>query len=110
MHGSSEEGLEKLRSLVLEHELESSPSGICVVDGGGRIVIWNQRFLDLWGLTAQEVENRPFEAWVQQIQDKLEAPTVFQSLYKTTQGEQEFKGFVEIGLKDGRVLKLDIFP
>jgi len=110
MHGSSEEGLEKLRSLVLEHELESSPSGICVVDGGGRIVIWNQRFLDLWGLTAQEVENRPFKAWVQHIQDKLEAPTVFQSLYKTTQGEQEFKGFVEIGLKDGRVLKLDIFP
>ncbi|MBW1936882.1 MAG: PAS-domain containing protein, partial [Deltaproteobacteria bacterium] len=95
---------------MLEHELESSPSGICVVDGGGRIVIWNQLFLDLWGLRAEEVKNRPFEAWVQQIQDKLEAQTVFKSFSKTTQDEQEFKEFVEIGLKDGRVLKLDIFP
>jgi len=42
---------------LLESTLESTADGILVIGADGRVLTWNQRFADMWGISAEALEN-----------------------------------------------------
>ena len=55
---------------LLERVLETSPVGIVVSDDEGELVRANQRALDLFGLTEEEVKNRTYDSSEWQLTDE----------------------------------------
>ena len=43
---------------LLNASLESTDDGILIINNNGYITKWNQRFLEIWGITDEEIHSR----------------------------------------------------
>jgi PAS domain S-box-containing protein len=102
MHTQSGESGEVLRNLILESELELSKSGITVIDEEERIVYWNKRFLEIWGLEERDVAKEPRKKPIEKVLDKLVKPDEFQKTLDTAYTDREYQGTDIIEFKDGK--------
>jgi PAS domain S-box-containing protein len=88
---------------VFEAVLETSIDGILVIDQDREYVTWNQQFLDMWGVPAELIGDKPEELGLEWALDQLEHPQAFienvEYLYEHPHEENRD----EIHLKDGRV-------
>ena len=96
---------ETLRNLILESELELSKSGISVVDGNDKIIYWNKRFREIWELTEEDIINKPRDAIVQKVQDKLVKPEEIKANLEKSYTDRGYQGTDNIQFKDGRTIE-----
>ncbi|MDQ1261099.1 MAG: Methanosis regulatory histidine kinase FilI [Euryarchaeota archaeon] len=88
--------------IILRTQQELSIDGILVVDENGKILSYNQRFIDMWGIPPEVIESQSDERALQSVIDKLASPEEFMQrvlhLYRT----QDEISSDEVILKDGR--------
>jgi PAS domain S-box-containing protein len=90
---------------LLQATLESTADGVLVVDLSNRIVTYNRKFVEMWGIPQHLLDSRDDNAAVGHILDQIEDPEGFvekiQSLYK----EPETLSSDLIRFLDGRVFE-----
>jgi PAS domain S-box-containing protein len=93
----------RLANLLLTVQLEATVDGILVVDGNGRIISSNRRFVEMWGIPPELMGSSSDESVLQSVIPKLANPDEFvqkvNDLYAS--GDAEFRD--QIALKDGRI-------
>jgi PAS domain S-box-containing protein len=99
------------RSLaLLEATLDATADGILVVDAAGKIVHYNQRFVDLWGIPAEIAQTRDESKTVAFVLDKLKDPAAFVKKVMTVYAQPSAVSHDVLELKDGRLIERDSLP
>ena len=91
------------RNVLLTAQQEASIDGILVVDGNGEIILFNSRFIDIWGITSEVISSKSDELALKSVIDNLKNPDEF--IQKVTYLYQN-KDVIcrdEVVLKDERV-------
>lgn len=99
-----ERELEKNFSL-LRATLESTADGILVVDQEGRIVSFNQKFVQMWRIPEAVVRMRDDEKAIAFVLEQLQDPESFRKKVKDLYAEPEAESFDVLTFKDGRVFE-----
>jgi PAS domain S-box-containing protein len=93
------------RNLILSTQQEASMDGILVVDENNRILSYNQRFVDVWGIPLKLVENKIDEPVLQFVAEQIADPQVFlKQVYYLYEFRQETSQD-ELILKNGHVIE-----
>ena len=89
---------------LLESTLDSTADGILVIGEHGRVLTWNQRFIDMWGIPAELIQQPEDHDLIAQLADQLRDPVEFlHSLEERTHPEVESVHVLQF--KDGRRLE-----
>ena len=94
--------LEELVSL-LRATLDSTEEGVLVVDRAGKIVVYNQRFLDLWRIPSEVASRGDDDLLLDRVRGQLEDPDVFFDEVKRLYAHPEDESFDTLHFRDGRV-------
>lgn len=91
---------------------ESSPDGILVVDGQGRITEFNQRFLDIWQLVDDPANpdffaghDAPDQPLLTAVLHKIKDPESFLDRVRHLYEHPEERDYTQLELKDGRTIE-----
>lgn len=95
----------EFRNVILSTQQEASLDGILVANDADRMISFNRRFVEIWGIPPEIVEARSDEAAIQSVLDKLVDPEAFLARIKYLYDHREEKSSEEIALKDGRILE-----
>jgi len=108
-HKESREALH-FQKTFLEAQIEASIDGVLVVTPTGEIISYNQRFVEMWGISEETLATKSHEKLLQSVSDKLADPQkVFKTISYVYQNPH-IKHQVEITLKDGRVFERHSAP
>jgi PAS domain S-box-containing protein len=91
------------KNVILSTQQETSLDGILVVDENGKILFFNQHFIELWGIPKDVLASRSDEHAVQYVLDNLVDPDGFLARVNDLYLHKDEKSREEILLKDGRV-------
>jgi PAS domain S-box-containing protein len=94
----------KFSNVILSTEQDVSIDGILVVDESGKIISFNRRFIEIWGIPQDVVASRSDERALKSVIDKLSDPEEFLARVNYLYTKRDEKSREEIVLKDGRVL------
>ena len=98
-----EKELERTLALV-RSTLESTNDGILVVSNDGRVVDFNEHFLQLWGLSTEVMENGKEPAALKIVKEQLVDPERFVKEVFAMNDDLEGEGAcTDLHFKDGRV-------
>ena len=100
----AEEELNKSLSL-LHSTLESTADGILVVDSEGKIVVFNQRFVEMWQIPQNVVESRNDDKALAFVLSQLTNPEAFLEKVRELYNQPESDTSDVIEFKDGRVFE-----
>ncbi|GEM_PF-1250618 len=89
-------------NIILKTQQESSIDGILVVDRGGKILLNNKQFTDMWRIPPEVIETRSDELALQSIIDKLVEPQEFLEKVNYLYEHRQETSRDEIALIDGR--------
>jgi PAS domain S-box-containing protein len=89
----------------LEATLESTADGILVVDRGGRIARFNQKFAAMWGIPTEVLASGEDERAIGCVLDQLVEPEAFVEGVRRLYAEPEGEGFDVLRFRDGRVFE-----
>lgn len=100
----------QFKNIILSTQQETSPDGILVVNCDGKILNYNRKFKEIWGipdhlLTPQGNGPLPDEPLLRYVTGTLADPEVFLSRVRYLYDHRDEKSFEELVLKDGRVLE-----
>jgi diguanylate cyclase (GGDEF)-like protein len=95
---------------LLRATLESTSDGILVVDMQGNIITSNQRFSDLWRLSAEQRALRDDRILVESIRTQLENPRQFSERVAEIYRQPEQTAHDTLQFLDGRVFERDSYP
>ncbi len=90
---------------LLGATLDSTNDGILVVDLEGRIVNFNQRFIDLWRIPEEIAQSRNDKEVIRSVLDQLRDPDHFEERIHSIYAEPEGTSNDLIEFKDGRILE-----
>ena len=90
---------------LLNAIIESTADGLLVVDRGGNIVKYNQKFLKLWRIPALLAEQKNDSALLDFVLDQLKDPVEFLKKVHYLYGSPEDESFDVLKFKDGRVFE-----
>ncbi|MEI6076107.1 MAG: PAS domain S-box protein [Verrucomicrobiota bacterium] len=90
---------------LLSTTIESSSSGILVVDLQGRVRIANQRFQEMWRIPAEAARSGDDEAILQLVLEQLSEPQAFVQRVRELYGQPEVDSFETISFLDGRLFE-----
>ncbi len=88
--------------IILRTQQELSIDGILVVDEKGKILSYNKRFVDMWGIPPEVIESQSDERALQSVKDKLASPEQFMQKVLHLYEAQDEISSDEVTLKDGR--------
>lgn len=89
-------------NIILRTQQESSIDGILVVDEKGKILSFNQRFVELWGIPPGVIESKSDERALQSVMNKLAEPQKFLENVNYLYEHRQETSRDEVFLKDGR--------
>ncbi|HEX6179005.1 MAG TPA: PAS domain S-box protein, partial [Thermoanaerobaculia bacterium] len=87
--------------MLLRSTLDSTFDGILVTGEDGEVVSYNQRFLDMWGVT-QEAVARGRESAMSSIDHQVADAEEFQRVVRSLYEQPDAESFDVIDFKDGR--------
>jgi PAS domain S-box-containing protein len=93
----------RYRNTLLATQQETSPDGILVVDAGGRILSWNRRFTELWGIPNEIMKLQRDEGALRSVANMVSDPESFRQRIAYLYAHPDCTGRDEINLVDGRV-------
>ncbi|HEX6039832.1 PAS domain S-box protein [Longimicrobium sp.] len=97
---------ERERSLSLvQATLESTADGILVVDRTGRMVSWNARFTELWGLPADVMALGDDDAAIAWAASLTRDPGAFDAGIRALHARPEAESLDLVPLRDGRIFE-----
>ncbi len=108
------QGQEALRAFALELEeslsllratLESTADGILVVDQNGRIITFNQRFVEMWRIPKPIIDSRDDSQALAFVLDQLKDPEGFLSKVQELYISPDAESHDILEFKDGRVFE-----
>ncbi|MCK9632130.1 MAG: PAS domain S-box protein [Methanoregula sp.] len=99
----AEEGI-RLSNVILSTQQEASPDGILIVDESGKILSFNRRFTEIWGIPSDVITSRIDERVLSFVLEKLINPEEFLARVRYLYDHREEKSREEVLLKDGRVV------
>ena len=105
-------GAEDLRRSValLKATLDATADAILVVDAGGRMVDFNSRFVELWGIPDAVAESRDDSEALASVLDRLLDPAAFVKKVMSVYAHPEAVSHDLLELKDGRLIERDSRP
>jgi PAS domain S-box-containing protein len=92
----------RMQKSLLEFQTEASVDGVLVVSSEGKMVSFNRRFVEMWGLPGEIVASRSDDAALASVFDKLVDPDGFLSKVRHLYAHPDEESRDEIALKDGR--------
>ncbi len=95
----------KLANLLLTTQQEVSIDGIMVFGLEGRIISFNKRFIDMWGIPREAIESRSYERTIPYVLDKLTEPERFLERARYLRENSHETSGVEISLVDGSIFE-----
>jgi len=90
---------------LLQATLESTADAILVVDRNGKMLIFNQKFVEMWGLPDSITALRDGEIARAFVMEQLKDPEGFQARVKELYSQPEATSFDVLEFKDGRVFE-----
>lgn len=90
-----------LANTILKTQQEASIDGILVVDENGKILSFNQQFVNMWGIPPDVVESRSDERALQAVHNKLVDPEEFLAGVRYLYEHPSEKSYDEIRLIGG---------
>jgi diguanylate cyclase (GGDEF)-like protein/PAS domain S-box-containing protein len=91
--------------------LESTADGILVVDLNGRVVNFNRRFTEIWGLTSERLlSDEPNRQKFAPILEQLVDPAEFLDRLRAVRADPEEASLDTLRLKDGRLIERYSLP
>jgi phosphate/phosphite/phosphonate ABC transporter binding protein len=90
---------------LLKATLESTADGILVVDRAGRIVDYNQRFLELWHIPGDVIATQNDERALAYVLDQLSNPDEFIAKVQDLYSQPDEENLDILYFKDGRVFE-----
>lgn len=100
----AEDDLKELNSL-LEATLESTADGILVVDQEGRIIRYNQKFVELWGIPDSVLETRDDSRALAYVLAQLKDPDGFLKKVNELYAHPDEESFDIIEFKNNRIIE-----
>ena len=85
--------------------LEAAAEGIIVTDGGGGVVAYNQRFVDMWRLPPDVLATQDFDQWTQWGRSQFVDPDQTVANFAAARQSNDAAHSAVIALKDGRVFE-----
>jgi PAS domain S-box-containing protein len=98
------EGELKFQNILLQTEHDSSDDGIYIVDEQRKIINFNRRFVEIWGMSQQVLDTCSSELVLHESLDKLVDPEEFVNRVEYLYCHRDEKSSEEILFKDGRVI------
>ena len=92
----------RMQKSLLECQSEASVDGVLVVSGEGKMISFNRRFVEMWGIPGDIVASRSDDAALASVFDKLVDPEGFLSRVRDLYAHPDEQSRDEIALKDGR--------
>ncbi|HEX2123531.1 MAG TPA: EAL domain-containing protein, partial [Thermoanaerobaculia bacterium] len=86
---------------LLQSTLDSTADGILVLNSDGRVVSYNQRFVEMWHIAPQVMESGDDVRMTRNIVAQLTAPEDFLRTMRTLATQPEAESFDLLELKDG---------
>jgi diguanylate cyclase (GGDEF)-like protein/PAS domain S-box-containing protein len=90
---------------LLESTLDSTADGILVIAQDGRVLTWNQQFLDLWRIPVELMDHDEDQELIGQLVEQLVDPAEFLSSLAAMHEHPEDESVFVLELKDGRRLE-----
>ena len=90
---------------LLQSTLESTADGILVIGHDGRVLTWNQRFVDIWGIPAEFMEHDEQHDLIGQLVGQLVDPAEFLNSLAELYEHPEVESMHVLEFKDGRRLE-----
>jgi diguanylate cyclase (GGDEF)-like protein/PAS domain S-box-containing protein len=90
---------------ILRATLDSTEDGILVVDNDGRIVTYNRKFVDMWGIPDVIMAARDDRHALEFVRDQLKDPDMFLAKVRELYADPAAESSDVLEFKDGRVFE-----
>jgi diguanylate cyclase (GGDEF)-like protein/PAS domain S-box-containing protein len=100
---STEAKLQFANTLLMT-QMETSPDGILVVDANARIISFNHRFADMWGVSLDLLEAKDDAPVLKAVMSSMKDPQAFVARVRYLYEHPEEGGRDELETKDGRFI------
>ena len=100
----------KFKNTILLTQQETSPDAILVVDENGKIVTYNQQFIDLWQISRQLVSEGLDEPVLRSVAEQVAEPEAFFVRVQYLYEHRDEKSHEEIWLKNGKTVERHSAP
>jgi PAS domain S-box-containing protein len=87
---------------LLGATLESTTDGLLVIDRGGRVITFNRRLLELWGISREVVEGKTFQELLDLTHPLLENAEACLQSVREMQARPDAESFDSLHFRDGR--------
>jgi diguanylate cyclase (GGDEF)-like protein/PAS domain S-box-containing protein len=98
---------DELRSALALHAatIESTADGLLIVDGRGKILSFNQRFVEMWRLPLEVVASKDDDAAIGFVLDQLHDPRGFEDKVRSLYTQPDAESYDVLEFNDGRVFE-----
>jgi PAS domain S-box-containing protein len=100
----------RFQAALLRAEAEASNEGILVVTSEGRMVSWNRRFGELWGIPEEVLASRSDQLAISSVMSKLVDPEGFQRRITELYADPAAEAADELALLDGHLFERHTKP
>jgi diguanylate cyclase (GGDEF)-like protein/PAS domain S-box-containing protein len=87
---------------LLQSTLDSTADGILVIGEGGRILTYNQRFVDMWRIPPGVMDDASDERVLEFIREQISTPEEFMRIVRALYAQPLAESFDLLEFKDGR--------
>ncbi len=95
---------------LLTATFEGTADGIFVVDNGGTIVSWNQRFVEMWRIPSDVIARRDVDQTLARMTEQLNAPDALRRVYEALDARRDADSSDTLEFRDGRVFECSSHP
>lgn len=92
----------QFKNILLTKQQDASIEGLLTLDNNDKIISVNQRFMDIWGVSREELDTGSF---TDSLVEKVINQTRFVQSVEALSNEIGLTGIQEIELKDGRIFE-----